>query len=104
MKTKYSLMLFILLFPVFVYAQQGNTMSSPLEVGAFGSDFEYSDTKNTENFTNNYGSFHNDIFYKFILTTSKNESHNKSLWFIDFRYIHKFIECFGEMGYKCQWL
>ncbi len=28
MKTKYSLMLFILLFPVFVYAQQGNTMSS----------------------------------------------------------------------------
>ena len=51
MKTKYSLMLFILLFPVFVYAQQGNTMSSPLEVGAFGSDFEYSDTKNTENFT-----------------------------------------------------
>lgn len=45
MKTKYSLMLFILLFPVFVYAQQGNTMSSPLEVGAFGSDFEYSDTK-----------------------------------------------------------
>ncbi len=69
MKTKYSLMLFILLFPVFVYAQQGNTMSSPLEVGAFGSDFEYSDTKNTENFTNNYGSFHNDIFYKFILTT-----------------------------------
>ena len=92
MKTKYSLMLFILLFPVFVYAQQGNTMSSPLEVGAFGSDFEYSDTKNTENFTNNYGSFHNDIFYKFILTTRMRViiSHCGSLIL--------------EMGYKCQWL
>lgn len=69
MKTKYSLVLFILLFPVFVYAQQGNTMSSPLEVGTFGSDFEYSDTKNTGDFTNNYGTFHNDIFYRFTVTT-----------------------------------
>lgn len=54
MKTHLSLIFFIVLFSSSVHAQQGNTRSYPIEVGTYNSEFDYSDSQNTEDFTNNY--------------------------------------------------
>ena len=70
MKTHLSLIFFIVLFSSSVHAQQGNTRSYPIEVGTYNSEFDYSDSQNTEDFTNNYtGRPSNDVFYKFTINT-----------------------------------
>ena len=46
----------------------GDALSSAFEVGTFSDNFEYSDTQNTANFTNQHTvRFPNDIYYKFTL-------------------------------------
>ena len=53
-----------------IWAQPGNTVDSPIEVGTFYSSFRYSDTRNTLIYTDNYwwGYSTNDVFYKFTIT------------------------------------
>ncbi len=47
----------------------GDNMSDPIIAGTFSSDFQYSDTQNTNNFKNTYtGQPTNDVFYRFTLT------------------------------------
>jgi RHS repeat-associated protein len=47
---------------------QGNTKQNPISVGTFSSDFQYSNSQNTAEFTNAYtGRSTNDVFYKFTL-------------------------------------
>ena len=48
--------------------QAQDTMSQPVNVGSKTSSFTYTDTKNTVNFSNDYGQSSNDVFYKFTLT------------------------------------
>ncbi len=67
MKTKLILIFFILTWSLSIHAQQGNNMSYPIEIGTYSTDFEYSNTQNTENFTDNYGQPQNDVFYKFTI-------------------------------------
>ena len=59
---------FTLFFSISGYGQIGNTMQNPIIVGPYSSSFQYSDSKNTANFTNNYsGHPTNDIFYRLEL-------------------------------------
>jgi hypothetical protein len=59
----------LLLCSMIGYAQTGNTLQNPIVAGSFGSGFQYSNSQNTSNFTNNYsGRSSNDVFYKFTLT------------------------------------
>ena len=56
-----------------VLAQIGNTMQNPIFAGNFSRDFVCPDTKNTDNFTDNYTYPNkriqtNDVFYRFTLT------------------------------------
>ena len=68
MKAHLSLIFFIVLFSFSVHAQQGNNRSCPIDVGTYNSEFDYSDSQNTENFTNDYtGRPSNDVFYKFTI-------------------------------------
>jgi hypothetical protein len=49
--------------------QTGNTLTCPIIVGTFGSAFQYSNSQNTDNFTNDYtGRPNHDVFYRFTLT------------------------------------
>ena len=52
----------------------GNTMQIAINIGTFGSPFQYTDTKNTAvDYTNDYvGQPTNDVFYVFTLTTAMN--------------------------------
>ncbi|MDR2408492.1 MAG: pre-peptidase C-terminal domain-containing protein, partial [Bacteroidales bacterium] len=51
------------------YGQTGNTLANPVVAGSFGSAFQYSNSQNTDDFTNDYvGRPNNDVFYKFTLT------------------------------------
>jgi hypothetical protein len=51
------------------YGQTGNTLANPVVAGSFSSAFQYSNSQNTDNFTNDYvGRSSNDVFYKFTLT------------------------------------
>lgn len=62
MKTHLLFIFSFLLFPFIAHAQQGNTRSYPIEVGTYNSEFDYSDSQNTEDFTNNYtGRPSNDV-------------------------------------------
>ena len=48
-----------------------NNMQNPIDMGTFGAPFQYTDTKNSNDYTNEYnGRPTNDIFYKFTLTTA----------------------------------
>jgi hypothetical protein len=46
----------------------GNTLQNPIVAGSFASAFQYSNSQNTVNFTNDYGDEAYDVFYKFTLT------------------------------------
>jgi hypothetical protein len=62
-----------LLFQVclFTFGQTGNTLQNPINAGTFGSSFQYSNSQNTANFTNDYqGQGSKDVFYRFTLTTA----------------------------------
>jgi hypothetical protein len=51
------------------YGQAGNTFENPIVVGSFSSAFQYINSQNTINFSNDYaGRASNDVFYKFTLT------------------------------------
>ena len=51
----------------------GNTMQTAINIGTFGSPFQYSDSRNTVGYTNDYvGQSTNDVFYVFTLTTPMN--------------------------------
>jgi len=51
----------------------GNTMQTAINIGTFGNPFQYSDIKNTVNYTNDFvGRPANDVFYKFAITTPMN--------------------------------
>jgi hypothetical protein len=51
------------------YGQTGNTLGNPVVAGSFNSAFQYSNSQNTVNFTNDYvGRSANDVFYQFTLT------------------------------------
>ena len=48
----------------------GNTIQTAINIGTFGTDFQYSDTQNTTNFTSDYpGLPTGDVFYVFTVTT-----------------------------------
>lgn len=68
MRTYLSIILSVLLFPVVVCGQAGNTMATPIVAGTYSNDFDYTDLKNTSNFTDNYAARPtNDVYYKFTL-------------------------------------
>ncbi|WP_291582855.1 FG-GAP-like repeat-containing protein [Bacteroides sp.] len=67
MRTYLSIILSVLLFPVVIYGQVGNTMATPIVAGTYNADFDYTDLINTANFTDNYGCATNDVYYKFTL-------------------------------------
>ena len=51
----------------------GNDIQNPIVIGSFGAPFQYSDTKNTSDYTNEYnGRSTNDVFYQFTITVSMN--------------------------------
>lgn len=51
-----------------VYNLKGDRFSEPIDAGSFSKDFDYSDTQNTVNYTNQHTvRSQNDIFYKFTL-------------------------------------
>ena len=51
------------------HAQQGDTMTDPIIVGTISSSITYQDTRNTNNYTNQYnGRSTKDVFYQFTLT------------------------------------
>jgi RHS repeat-associated protein len=60
----------IILFGSAVYGQTGNTLQNPIVAGTFSSDFQYSNSQNTANFTNAYtaGRSTNDVYHKFTLS------------------------------------
>ncbi len=60
----------LLSFPfVMSHAQQGDTMTDPIIVGTISSSITYQDTRNTNNYTNQYnGRSTKDVFYQFTLT------------------------------------
>ncbi|MDR1090409.1 MAG: FG-GAP-like repeat-containing protein [Prevotella sp.] len=52
-----------------VYNLKGDNFNDPIDVGVFSGSFDYSDTQNTVNYTNQHTvRTPNDIFYKFTLT------------------------------------
>lgn len=52
------------------YSEIGSSMSVPIEMGSKAYSFEYSDTKNTADYINNFeGQLSNDVFYKFTLAS-----------------------------------
>ena len=54
---------------VMSHAQQGDTMTDPIIVGTISSSITYQDTRNTNNYTNQYnGRSTKDVFYQFTLT------------------------------------
>jgi hypothetical protein len=55
--------------PGYSYGQTGNTLANPIVAGSFSSVFQYVNSQNTVNFTNEYvGRPANDVFYRFTLT------------------------------------
>ena len=51
----------------------GNTMQTAINIGTFGSPFQYTDSRNTVSYTNDYvGQSTNDVFYVFTITTAMN--------------------------------
>jgi len=70
MKTfKYTILLYLLAIQSVVQLVAQNTMQQPVDLGNKAFSFSYTDTKNTQNYTNNYqGNTSNDVFYKFTLT------------------------------------
>ena len=51
----------------------GNTMQTAINIGTFGIPFQYSDSQNTTDYTNDYvGQPTNDVFYVFTITTEMN--------------------------------
>ena len=47
----------------------GNTIQTAINIGTFGSSFQYTDSRNTMDYTNNYvGQSTNDVFYIFTIT------------------------------------
>ena len=68
-KIIYIFILFLILAIETLYGQ--NTLASPVDIGSKNSSFTYTDTKNTNNYTNNYtGRSTNDVFYKFTITAT----------------------------------
>ncbi len=60
--------LFLLSVALSAHAQRGDDMSYPIEAGTFYSDFKYSDTQDTREFSNAYeGTPSYDVFYKFTI-------------------------------------
>jgi RHS repeat-associated protein len=57
-----------LLSPAIAYGQTGNTRQNPIIAGTYSGNFQYANSQNTTNFTNNFtGRSTNDVFYKFTL-------------------------------------
>ena len=51
----------------------GNTMQIAINMGTFGAPFQYTDSRNTTGYTNDYvGQSTNDVFYVFTITTAMN--------------------------------
>jgi hypothetical protein len=46
----------------------GDTFQSPIFAGSFGTSFSYSNTVNTNDYTNTFGRSTNEVFYKFTLS------------------------------------
>jgi len=66
---QYILITFAILSLNFGNINAQESMSNPLNMGNKASSFIFTDTKNTENYVNNYkGQETNDVFYKFTLT------------------------------------
>ncbi len=52
------------------YSEIGSSMATPVQLGSKAHSFEYSDTKNTADYVNNFeGQTSNDVFYKFTLAS-----------------------------------
>ena len=54
-----------------IYYAQGNTMYNPINIGTKTTSFIYTDTRNTEYYTDNYdvhGLYSNDMFHKITIT------------------------------------
>ncbi|MBP1615020.1 MAG: hypothetical protein H6Q13_2468 [Bacteroidetes bacterium] len=53
---------------------EGNTMSNAINMGVYSSSFLYTDTKDTNGFTNDYQGrpYSNDVFYQFTLSEDMN--------------------------------
>lgn len=66
---KYILLIVFLL--AFVFTKQvsaQNSFSSPLDIGTKDAAFTYTDTKNTNNYTNSYGRTTKDVIYRFTIS------------------------------------
>jgi RHS repeat-associated protein len=63
------IVLFFVCTVIKIYGQTGNTFSNPIVAGSFSSAFNYSNSQNTNSFTNNYTVSRptNDVYYKFTL-------------------------------------
>jgi len=66
----------------------GNTISTAFNIGTFGTAFQYSDSRNTVNFTNEYGRPSNDVFYMFTLTVPMTVTINHCGSTINDTYLH----------------
>jgi len=70
MNPKYILLILVVLI-LYGKVSCQNTMQQPLDLGSKSQTFYYSDTKNTNDFTNDYTlRSPQDVFYKFSLTTT----------------------------------
>ena len=68
-KYKYIMLCLLLLIAKNMFSQ--DTQQSPVNLGTKSASFEYTDSKNTENYNNDYeGQSTNDVYYKFTLSTS----------------------------------
>lgn len=52
-------------------SEVGSSLTTPVDIGNKAYSFEFTDTKNTTNYVNNYvGKVTNDVFYKFSISTA----------------------------------
>ena len=50
----------------------GDNMQNPIQAGTYSTDFQYSNTRITHAYTNQYGRYTNDVFHRLVLTVPMN--------------------------------
>ena len=50
----------------------GDTRQNPIQAGSYSGSFHYNNTQNTSSFTNQYGRYTRDVFYRLVLTVPMN--------------------------------
>jgi len=79
----------------------GNTMQTAINIGTFGGAFQYSDTQNTVNFTNDYvGRPTNDVFYTFTITAQLDVTIKHCDSQVNDTYLHLLNSSGASIGYN----